>query len=420
MAEFIRFTERLVSSEFRYAFALSAADLTGSRSLDLVATDADRGLYWFENDGAGNFTRHVVHLRTNELLERHAVADVNGDGKPEIVCVDNLNGCLLSFGFDGDPRDPHSWRHSYITEGGIPGAYDVAIADLDGDGDLDVAGSGWRISNQFAWFENRNGVWVKHIIDDDAPESRAVCAADVNGNGLIDIVGTASKRGEVAWYQNPGNSLDSPWTKHVIDTAPRPIHGHPVDMDGDGDIDLVMALGFDLPKGADPTGTQQIVWYENDGSSGIGPVAQARHIRALPRGLRGDSRGPRRRRPGRGGGHRLGRPRARCALQAQGRPQRILGHADPQGQLGPRQHGYRGRPGWRWTAGRGRLRRARQQRASLVEERRACYRVSPGAQAAAMAPIKAIFIDDGDVMNDVRIVTDTLTPKGVGLRRRTD
>ena len=240
MAEFIRFTERLVSSEFRYAFALSAADLTGSRSLDLVATDADRGLYWFENDGAGNFTRHVVHLRTNELLERHAVADVNGDGKPEIVCVDNLNGCLLSFGFDGDPRDPHSWRHSYITEGGIPGAYDVAIADLDGDGDLDVAGSGWRISNQFAWFENRDGVWVKHIIDDDAPESRAVCAADVNGNGLIDIVGTASKRGEVAWYQNDGSPGIGPWPKHVISEH---FHGAfeaiAADLDGDGQVEVV-------------------------------------------------------------------------------------------------------------------------------------------------------------------------------------
>ena len=271
MAELIRFTERLVSADFRYAFALSAADLTGSGSLDLVATDADRGLYWFENDGAGTFTRHVVHLRTNELLERHAVADVDGDGKPEIVCVDNLNGCLLSFGFDGDPRDPRSWRQSYITEGGIPGAYDVAIADLDGDGDLDVAASGWRISNQFAWFENRGGAWIKHMIDDDAPEARAVCAADVDGNGRIDLVGTASKRGEVAWYRNPGTSLDSPWTKHVIDTAPRPIHGHPADMDGDGDVDLVMALGFDLPKGADPAGTQQIVWYENDGSPGIGP-----------------------------------------------------------------------------------------------------------------------------------------------------
>ena len=62
-----------------YAFAISAVDLTGSGSLGLVATDAHRGLFWFENDGADNFTRHVVHLRTNELLERHAVADVDGD-----------------------------------------------------------------------------------------------------------------------------------------------------------------------------------------------------------------------------------------------------------------------------------------------------------------------------------------------------
>ncbi len=42
-------------------------------------------------------------------------------------------------------------------------------------------------------------------------------------------------------------------------------------MDGDGDVDLVMALGFDHPRREAPAGTQQIVWYENDGSPGIGP-----------------------------------------------------------------------------------------------------------------------------------------------------
>lgn len=235
MAELMRFTERLVSSDFRYAFGLSAADLTGSGSLDLVSTDADRGLYWFENDGSGNFTRHVVHERTNELLERHAVADINGDGKPEIVVVDNLNGCLLWFGFDGDPRDPQSWRHHYITEGGIPGAYDV------------------------------------------------------------DIVATVTVGGEVVWYENPGDPRSGPWKKHVIDTAPRPVHGHPVDMDGDGDVDLVMALGFSLPKDADPTGSHQIVWYENDGSPDQGPwrkhvIAESfpNAFEAVPADLDGD------------------------------------------------------------------------------------------------------------------------------------
>ena len=42
------------------------------------------------------------------------------------------------------------------------------------------------------------------------------------------------------------------------------MHGQPVDMDGDGDFDVVMALR----GSADPTavGLNQIVWYENDGS----------------------------------------------------------------------------------------------------------------------------------------------------------
>ena len=264
MAELIRFTEQLVSADFRYAFGLSAADLTGTGSQDLIVTDAGRGIYWFENDGAGNFTRHVILYRTNELLERQAVADINGDGKPEVVCVDNLNGCLLWFGFDGDPRNPRSWRHHYITEGGLPGAYDLAVADLDGDGNLDVVGSGWRISNQFAWFQNRDGAWLEHTIDDDTPESRGVCAADITGNGRVDIVGAVAGTGEVVWYENPGDPR-APWKKRLIDTVPRPIHGHAADMDGDGAVDLVMAVGFSHPRDADQTGTHQIVWYDNDG-----------------------------------------------------------------------------------------------------------------------------------------------------------
>ena len=269
MADLMRFTESLIQGGFAYAFGASAADITGSGSLDLVAADKNVGLYLFENDGKGNFTRHVVRRRVGEWLERHAIADINGDGKLEIVTVDNINGCLLYFEQGGDPRDGSAWRPSYITEGGLPGAYDLTIADLDGDGDLDVAASSWRIGNQFAWFENRNGQWVKHMIEEDIGVTRAIHAVDFDGDGHVDLLGTSQNPSELVWYRNPGDPTREPWEKHVIDTSPAPFHGHPVDMDGDGDLDVVMALrGSDDPDGK---GLDQIAWYENEGMSTVGP-----------------------------------------------------------------------------------------------------------------------------------------------------
>ena len=155
MAEHIRFEEGLIGDGFSYAFGISTVDLTGNGFPDIVAMDTDVGLYWFENDGSGRFTRHVIHERAGEWLERHEIADIDGDGRPEIVSVDNKGGSLLWFEFDGDPRERRSWTHHYITDGGFPGAYDLAVADLDGDGHLDVAATNWRIGNEVAWFENR-------------------------------------------------------------------------------------------------------------------------------------------------------------------------------------------------------------------------------------------------------------------------
>ena len=269
MTKHIRFSEHLIMAGFNYAYGISAADITGNGIPDLVAADTDVGLYWFENDGKGNFTRHVIHRRAGEWLERHAVVDINGDGRPEIVIVDN-QGSLLWFEYSGDPRERRSWRYHYIIEGKLPGAYDVAVADFDGDGDLDVAASSWRKGNQFAWFENRDGQWIKHMIEENIGETRTICAVDVTGNGQVDLLGSASAGNQVMWYENPGDPVNRPWKKHVIDTAPRPIHGHPVDMDGDGDVDVVMALGHAARKDL-ALSTHQIVWYENDGNPEKGP-----------------------------------------------------------------------------------------------------------------------------------------------------
>ena len=285
MTNHINFTEHLIMGGFNYAFGISTVDLTGNGVLDLVAADTIVGLYWFENDGQGNFTQHIIHERTDEWLERHAIADINGDGRPEIVIVDNLNGSLLYFAFEGDPRDRNNWRYEYILEGGLPGAYDVAVADFNGNGLLDVAASSWRKGNRFDWFENDGqGNFTQHLIEENIGETRAICAIDMDGDGKIDLFGTAREGNQVVWYQNPGapsgHPVNQPWKKQIIDTPLQPIHGHPVDMTGDGTLDVVMALGMLSPDHKHNTQGEtphQIVWYENDGNPAAGGAWQ-KHI----------------------------------------------------------------------------------------------------------------------------------------------
>ena len=269
MTEFVKFEERLIGDGYNYTIGVSAVDLTGTGSFDLVSTDTDVGLYWYENDGNGNFTKHVVHERSNEWLERHAIADINGDGKPEIVTIDNINGSILWFEYDGDPRDVASWSQHYICHEGLPGAYDVAVADYDGDGELEVVASSWIKGNKFAYFDRQDGEWVMSIIDENVNDTRMVSAVDVNGNGRPDLVGTATLDDMFVWYENPGDPSNRPWKRHIIDTAPRPHHGHPVDMDGDGGVDLVMAIRGDTSeKLALETPGSQIAWYEQTAGGG--------------------------------------------------------------------------------------------------------------------------------------------------------
>jgi len=269
------FSEHLIQDGYTYSFGIAAADLNGDGHLDLTSADAlpHNRLYWFENDGQENFTQHMIEKDYPDRLERHAIGDINGDGKPDVVIIENLRGDVLWYKNSGHPAKDDGWQRFTITKGTIPGAYDVALADLDGDGHVDVAASTWRLSNKFVWFQNpghpeKDQPWTMHTIEENITETRTIRVGDFNRDGRPDLLGTAVVANQVMWYENPGKA-GQPWTKHVIDAkSPLPIHGHPVDMDGDGDLDAVMALG--MAAAPDTPDTHQIVWYENLGKPGDG------------------------------------------------------------------------------------------------------------------------------------------------------
>lgn len=267
----VTFSEHLIRDKYGYAYGIAVADLNGDRLPDITSADADKGdLHWLVNKGQGKFEDHPIKQAEAGWFERHVIGDVNGDGKPDVLVVKNLVGDLVWFENPGSPDLSAPWkRHVIATK--FMRSYDVALADLDGDGKPDVIASAW-IGNKFAWFKNpgnTNGEWERHTIDDNAPEARAIHAVDLNGDGKLDLIGTARTGNLVAWYENPGPPFTQKWKRHVIDDKTIfPTHGHPVDMDGDGDMDVVMAAGFhSAPPGSV---SNQIIWYENVGSPGKG------------------------------------------------------------------------------------------------------------------------------------------------------
>ncbi len=131
-------------------------------------------------------------------------------------------------------------------------AQSVRAADLDGDGDLDVLSA--SAASGIAWYENKGGGMfsaARGIATEIFAEMAH--AADLDGDGDMDVL-SALFRDQVAWYENLGGGAFS--TQRTITTdADGASDAYAADLDRDGDLDVLSASGFD----------DKIAWYENLG-----------------------------------------------------------------------------------------------------------------------------------------------------------
>ena len=242
-----------------------AADLDGDYDLDVLVILEDRNeIVWYENvNGSGEVElRQVMVDEANDASSAH-VADVDGDGDPDVLC----SGTNLVWYENLDGRGAFGAPQTIATGGATP----VQTGDLDGDGDLDVL-STWRHEQVFflyppckdcdaSWFENADGkgtFWREHIFLTPDHFSQSVYPADLDGDGDCDLVSASARTNVVSWFEN----VDSLGTFVFSSAIGYGESIDVVDLDCDGDLDVLCGSSANA----------KLVWHENeDGRGTFGP-----------------------------------------------------------------------------------------------------------------------------------------------------
>jgi len=243
-------------------------DRTGDRVITLLSNQAQGSSTW-------SFSRAFDAVPPfRNLREWALLRDFNGDGKEDLftyvtggfACWKNTStGNDLSFAmYDTLIRSNYypTEANLYVSQVDIPG-----IEDIDGDGDLDVS----RLDR---WLENADGkgeAWIERKTFDFGKEgpwgiqTRAVLV-DVDRDGDLDLVQAEGDvlDGRVAWFENlHGNGKE--WERHMIKEPGHNQDFHSIcvaDFDNDGDVDVF--------SGGGPLTVGEHVWFlwENTGGKG--------------------------------------------------------------------------------------------------------------------------------------------------------
>ena len=294
---------KIIGNGYGYA----TGDIDGDGNLDVAGAYDDLNVAWWKNPGdeSESWARFKIG-RTVEDADRFAIADINRDGRNDIIVSEEVypiqsRASIFWFDAKSDPQSEGWVRNTVLSDAWSLNSLSVAdidcdgdmsivsgemgnlrrlmfsendgegnfrntildtakeshlgarVADLDSDGDLDIASIGWNEYQYVHVWRHIDALQVlpelkfDHVIIDTIDYANARSIDDINGDGFLDII--AAKKGlGLTWYEYPT------WSKYSIESFNWYADDlHSADIDGDGDVDVV---GMQDEDG-------KVYWFEN-------------------------------------------------------------------------------------------------------------------------------------------------------------
>jgi len=176
-------------------------DHDGKPDLIVLTAQGKEGVFLYHNQGAGEFVeKPLIQQPPVWGYAYFELADFNGDGFPDILTSNGDRG-----DFECPPKKYHGVR-IYLNDGHwnfkeaffypLNGAYKAVAADFDGDGDLDIAAISFfpdydkSPEESFVYLENQGGMKFKPHTFPDCYRGRwlTMAVGDLDGDGDLDIV----------------------------------------------------------------------------------------------------------------------------------------------------------------------------------------------------------------------------------------
>jgi hypothetical protein len=279
-------------------FADVPIDVDGDGAVDVVQFGYfSTNFVWLKNPGRRGGAWRATEIDAGFPTEFALLVDLDNDGRARELLpqFDRPNAPLNWYSLqDG------GWTKHAVSDRSY--GHGIGAGDINGDGRADIL-------TPRGWFESptdvRAGSWTLHDTDwfqhpiapsgsargrGAAPAAAPPAAQfgfmhvlDVNGDGRRDVLTSMAHDYGVCWFEQ---NADGTWTQRVIDNTWSQAHASAlVDLNGDGQLDLVTGKRYLAHNGSDPGEREPmgLYWYEfrrpSTGAQGGGTsVVWTRHI----------------------------------------------------------------------------------------------------------------------------------------------